>query len=514
MKPERPESDIPSKTIRRRCTALLLLSSMAVFSLLSSCSIWKTAGDPFDPPDFVPTAAPSDWMILNPLHDYKEITPLAIEDIPASRIELPDLQYSEMIRPAADGGCIAISLMEVSASGSSGSQDSSSAGDAVENPEYHLQATRYKANGGIAWHKVYEAETFRGYPITMCIFEDGSFAASFDIALPSVSQSSSSDILYRFSSGGSLLWKTKADETDQGSLEYLFAAADGAVLAAGTIAAVGEDGTFSNSDISLMRFEMDGTLAKSVTLSMPQNDMLVDASFDAGAGLVISWRTEVTDDPALAEVAFNQVSQIECFNADLSKKWVIVMPADESPSEVILLPDGDGCLAFVSKITGQEVNGAVNTSYISELVRFTNTGSRLWTYSLEQPNAWIMAATQLDDGRIVGGWYWNTLEDNEESTLFILSSDGILENEVAVYPGVLRQIAATTESSFTVVLSQTVGGLPQPPYISSMWTDTEAIIAHFDSSLTLVWQRRIDQYKHALRTDIVIPCRKDNLLVG
>jgi hypothetical protein len=181
---------------------------------------------------------------------------------------------------------------------------------------------------------------------------------------------------------------------------------------------------------------------------------------------------------------------------------------------VTLLPDGGGCLAFVSKITGQDGSGTANTSYISELVRFTDTGKRLWTYSLERQNTWIMAAAMLEDGRFAAGWYWNTVDDNEESTLFILSSDGVLENEVAVYPGILQQIIATKESSFTAVLSQTVDGLPQPAYISSMWMDTEAIIAHFDSSLSLVWQRKIDQYKHALRTDIVIPCRKDNLLIG
>jgi len=487
--------------MRQPIRMIQLIFSLVVLLVFSSCSGFSVPSDHFDPPDFTPTRTPTDWMVpQSGVYRHTEIAAVALDKIPAYPIKLSKSQSFDFVKPLSDGGCLAV--CQVLVNGNESSRD----------PMNYLQAIRFHANGTLMWDKQYNANPFQGYINSVCVFPDGGFAVSLQVTLNDSTLYPSIDRLYRFSSEGGLLWISKDEQTVPRALQYLFATPNGAVITAGTTSAVKPDGSFDNNDVTLLKFEKDGTRSSMVTIGTPENDNLRNASYSSGTGLLLSWATQLKDSAVTSGIAYRQVSQIGCYDEDLHERWTSVIPLNENFFDVIALPNGEGSLAFASLVASQEDTSV--TSSQSIFVYFDHDGARRWTYNVEEKKAWMMAAAKLGDGRFIGGWFWNTEESGEESSLVVLSPSGSVLKTINPLPGILQQIVSTKDGGFTVILRQTVGAIPQPLYISSIWTDSEAIIAHYDSSLNLVWQRSIDQYKHEMRLDVIIPTPDDRLLIG
>lgn len=480
----------------------IVLSAVTLMMLFSSCKpAPSTPSDPFDPPDFTPTKAPSDWMEVGSyVSKAVQILPVALDKIPARHVALPENQSAELVMALSDGGCIAVSQAPVDAKEKSSS------------PMYFLRAIRFKADGSMMWDKLYKEDPFQGYVQKLCIFADDEFAVSLQVQLNNSTLYSAVSRLCRFSSEGGLLWRTMDDQMTPGALDYIFATKDGSVLAAGMLQVLNTDGSVGDNDIGLLRFEKDGTVSKRLTVGTPKNDSLMDAVYSPETGLVLSWRKELDGSSVISGMAVNQESQMDCYGEDLKNRWTSVMAPTDILFDMVALP-GDGSVLVSGTMIKPTADLTATTSR-SALYCFDKNGARPWIYTISEEKAWITAAAGLADGRFVAGWFQNTDKSGERSNLAILSPEGTLIKSLEPIPGIVQQLVSTKDGGFTVVLRQTVAPLPQPPYISSMWTDTEAVIAHFDSGLNLVWRRSIDQYKHALRSDIVVPTIEDHLLVG
>ena len=252
-------------TMNSRFPRWIILFAVTLMMLFSSCRPpVSTPSDPFDPPDFTPTQAPSDWTTISSHADtHVKVAPVALDKVPARHLSLPKNQSAELIKALSDGGCLAVSQVPVDEKDKSG------------NPVYYLRAIRFKADGSVMWDKQYNSDPFKGYMQKICVFSDSGFAVSLQIQLINSGSYSAVSRLCRFSSNGDLLWKTKDDQMKPGALDYIFAAKDGAVLAAGMLPVNNPDGSFGNNDIGLYRFEKDGTLSKYTTLVTPKNDNLM-----------------------------------------------------------------------------------------------------------------------------------------------------------------------------------------------------------------------------------------------
>ena len=494
----------------------VLLLLLMTLSILSSCtpssspsstasSITLSSFDPFDPPDFTPPKAPADWITPG---DYKvshiNVEAVAPQKVPARSIALPMSQQSSLLMPTLDGGCLAVAQIPVDEKDTSG------------NTFYYLQAIWFKADGTVKWDQQYKADTFKGYPVTMCVFPDGGFAVSLSIRKENTIDYETTDRLCRFSPDGTMVWQSKEDQVATGALDHIFATQDGAVLAAGTVAAASPAGSGSsgNNEIGLLRFEKDGSISANLTFGIVGYNTLTDASYATGTGLVLVWRSDAAT-AASETAASGQVSQIGCFGEDLSKQWVASMPAGESLFNVQALSGGKGAFAFgnlPSSISATSASSSQSTR--STLFHFDSKGIENWTYSMEEANTWMLKAASLSDGRFIGCGYRTATDGSQVSTLVILSKNGKFLNTLKPLPGIIEQLIPTKDGGFTVVLRQSVSAIPQPPYISSIWMDTEVIVAHYDRNTGVVWQRKIDQYKHALRIDQVIVTVDGRLLIG
>jgi hypothetical protein len=319
------------------------------------------------------------------------------------------------------------------------------------------------------------------------------------------------DRLVRFAKDGSKSWQSAEGQIAAGALDHLFAGPDGAVLAAGTVTTTSTDGDFENK-VSLLRFDRSGALSGQLQVDGKGNQLLSDAAYAEETGLVLVWWRETTGDQSSPNAGFSQIAQAGCFGADFSQKWIEEMDPGVNLYNVQILPDGKGILAFGNAPAPE---GFVpETAVLSTMFHLTGQGALDWTYSPDAANSWLMNAAMLTDGRIIAGKYIGGADNGNISSLLVFPENSQTPEILADLPGTVQQLIPTRDGGITAVSVQSVRTIPQPPYISSIWTDTEAIVAHYDRNLKLVWRRSIDQYKHSLRGDIVIATVDDRLLVG
>ena len=479
-------------------TAPPALFSIALLVLVFVVTACTFGYDPFDPPAARTTPAPTDWMTITGDYPTLEATPVAAERIPAHHLILPTNQYRAMLKPLSDGGCLSLSTVPADPADTTGTSGS------------YLHAIRFAADGAKKWEKTYGTESFLGYPVAMCVFSDNGFAVSLRVMTNS-SGTDATDRLLRFSSDGQAMGAQQAQDFTTGSLDYLFATPDDAILAAGTIPST-RTGEPVNNDVALCRIEKDGSLSQTTSLGSSGYDSLMDASFEPSTGLVLVWRTESSDASSAESASFLTTSMASCFDADLAASWTRAMPTDLSLFNVQALPDGAG--AYFTGTTLSTGTGGTTRS-LSTLLYLDGSGILQWNHTLDAEGAWILGVARLPDGRTIeAGSRGSSPGVSTVCFLTVLSASGQVQQNLDPLPGAFEWIVGTQDGGFTIVSRQSLRALPQPPQISSIWIDTEAYVAHYGSDLKLVWQRSVDQFKNDVRIDILLPTVDDRLLIG
>ena len=546
--------------------AFLILAVMLV-TIIAVVATRPAAIDPLDPPAPTPTPPPTDWMTPGRSVRHVVVIPVSLNKIPVHQISLPALQSPDLVKPTADGGCLALSSAALATSPTrtptsaatttaSGSTLVTVAPTGAAPKPVVLRATRFTADGAVLWDRQYDTERDDGFLMSCCVFSDGSFAVGMQVHADPVNQGKPTlptlpgalprieARLLRFAAEGTLLWTAESSLTPVGSLERLFALADGSILSAGTIEGTqdgqsGQAGTAgtaggtgtgqSHNQVSVQHFDISGKRLGQRFLSLPVvsdaatgrtangsvsavasaavDQLQLDASWSEGAGLVIAWRY-FADGPGIGSAA-SQAACLTALSADLKDKWSIQLPSGTMINSIVALPDTFGILA-----TGTAISAATDPTSRSTLFHFTGQGSSDWQYAASSSGSWLLEAARLSDGQYIVGQYRVKEDGSEATALQHLSANGTLEETLIEVPGRVDQIVPASDGGFTCVLRQTVRALPQPPYISSLWQDTEAIVCQFSRRLQLSWRRTIDQYKYQMRNDLIVITSRDRLLVG
>jgi hypothetical protein len=484
--------------VKRCAYQFLILPLLLLLVVLPACG---TATDLFDPPDFIPTKAPEDWDTIPPSVPYTKIAPVNKSAVPATRLAQPGLPIGSLISPLSDGGCLAVSTLPADPKDTSG------------NPSRYLRAIRFKADGTVQWDRSYQDAPFQGYALTMCIFPDDGFAVALQATRAGSTNYDAIAILRRFSPDGAQLWQTDEGQIDAGALETIIALPDGALLAAGSLMPKLADGSYGPNDVSLLRIESDGRIAKTLAIDSGGFDSFMSAGYLAGTGLILSWRSEDYTAVITQGGSFPQRSHITGYDESLSQLWQTDLPDTALLYHIQVLQDGSGFFAFGTSYASGKVTGT-SPEALSSLFFFDKKGVLQWNHAMQKTGEWVQAAARLSDGRTLEGG--TRQHDSEALTAFLtlLTPAGKVDSELDALPGTMDWIAATKDGGVTVCTRQIVRALPQPPYISSMWSDSEATVSHYDKALRLVWRRTIDQYKHDTRKDEIIPAFDGRLLVG
>ena len=452
--------------------------------------------------------SPSDWTMPPAQIQHEKAADIKPHLLPAYRIELTSNQMASFLKPTSDGGCLAIAQIQA--------DETSDAGTAAQS----IQATRFWSNGTVRWTRQYDDLLINGYLVALCVLPDDSFALSLRSSGLKPANPIMHDQLLRFAPDGRLIWQTPATANDSmeslraGSLDFLLAADDGAVLATGTVQSSPADET-GDSDISLIRFEADGRQSATMLVGRSGQDYLSSATFQGDTGLVLIWQQTTGQTQPGEDIAFGQTSKICCYDQMLQEQWVTTLPKGTMLNEVQITPDGKDILAFGTAPADASVGEPSTTGEArSTLYRLDSQGKIQWFYQTPEPRAWLAAAARQTSGSFIVGWHQPTPEQGERSTLLLLDAGGQVQSEIDRSPGIVRQLIPTLDGGVTAVCQQSVQPVPQPIFISSIWTDTEAIVSHYDRTQQLVWRRTIDQYRGVRQTDHVVATTRDTLLVG
>ncbi len=516
------------------------------------------AVDPFAPKPVSPTPAPSDWLTPGPEVQPVTIEPLAISKVPARPISLPTDNLGLLLEPTPDGGCLAVVLEEKPAVQTTSEQNRQTADvpagaprtansqtvsglaadhsfaiklnadspDAASQASRQVRLIRYRADGRIRWEKLDSAIPGQGCYLTgLCVFGDGSFAYTLRSMQP---DGHSGDQVRRRHADGQEQWQADmaqpdshdqvSDQTDgqagdqmvAGYLEYLFAASDGAVLAAGSLEHLDKNGTLFERELAIWRFSGDGTQT-SRTVSVGAANYLTGASYSSQAGLIVLWRQD-----SVAGTTGSRMI-VSSYRDELKPSWVLKLDEQLFMQSVkVLAKDGGVLLLGMQQASSDSSAVTSGSTPLATVLHITPQGRLDWRCSLPDLG-WIVQAAELADGRIVLGGFPNasSSDTNQNSaSLAILSPAGQNPQLLAQYPAIIEQLIPTRDGGFSVVMRQMVRALPQPPYISSLWHDTAAVVAHYNRQLQLTWRRTIDRYPFSLRIDQVIATTDDRLLVG
>ncbi len=451
---------------------------------------------------------PAEWTVAMPGLHYTPVEPIAPEKVPVSEIELPENQNADFLKALGDGGCLAVSTCPAQGA------------DPKKTSVQVLRVLRFAPDGSLQWTCQYDEFPFEGYVQSMCVFPDGGFAVGLRRNPSGFGQSSSGDCLFRFSPIGKLRWSTEASKVAVGALERLFALPGGALLTAGTVPSTREGVTGADNDVGLSRFEADGRLTATRTYGEKGYDTLGAVDWAENTGLVASWRSETG------------ISSLVCVGLDLSENWNVRLEEGTSLYEIQPLPRGEGVLAAGTVAIPLEKGetapeGVVGTSLNhSTLFRFDGAGDLRWKWVSEDPRDWVQAMAQLEDGRIVMVTSKYREDTGPITRLQVLSREGIILTQLPDagekqgsgaserLPGTILKIVPTREGGFTVILRQDIKTIPQPVFVSSIWMDTEAVVAHFDAHLSMIWRQSYNRYKDVLRLDLVLPTSEDRLMIG
>ncbi len=229
----------------------------------------------------------------------------------------------------------------------------------------------------------------------------------------------------------------------------------------------------------------------------------MDAAYHPNTGWAVVWREE---DASSSVQEPGVRSWLGCFDEKLEERWKVCTPGCDTLTNVE--PQSDG------SVTTGGMRQTGNSSR-SILFRYGADGSQLWFYQPDgSTQSWVAGAVLLPDGGYAVASQRRSEHGVQESLVEILAADGEILDSTKAQPGFVSGLAATPDGGFTIVLRQEIGSLPQPPYISSIWTDAETIVVHYDAARQLIWRKTIDLYPLSTRREAVLPTAGGRLFVG
>ncbi len=255
--------------------------------------------------------------------------------------------------------------------------------------------------------------------------------------------------------------------------------------------AVGDtsDGSYPG-DVYIAKYDKNGKLICEKSYGGNDFDYPYTARYNENAGLLISGKSQ-SPERVFGGVPFVALFDKETLEFKWSKKVQFAGSADYLSDTAAYLSCGktteDGVKIVITKVS--------------------KDGEIIWeSEPLEQI---ISDISELSSGKVIVSQRYAENGDMVNKFILIDENGKILkETKIEIY----GRITATDDGGFIMVSERPVRGVPQPAYISAIWTDNETVAAKYDENLRLVWRKTYDSLQGEVGTDTVVP-RKDGSLM-
>ena len=142
------------------------------------------------------------------------------------------------------------------------------------------------------------------------------------------------------------------------------------------------------------------------------------------------------------------------------------------------------------------------------ITKVSEDGEVIWeSEPLEQI---IYDIAELSSGKVIVSQHY--AKDGDMVNKFVLiDENGIIlkETETEIY----GSLTATDDGGFIIVAERPVRSVPQPLYISALWTDNETVAAKYDEELNLLWRKTYDSLQGEMGSDTVVPQKDGSLMI-
>ena len=98
-----------------------------------------------------------------------------------------------------------------------------------------------------------------------------------------------------------------------------------------------------------------------------------------------------------------------------------------------------------------------------------------------------------------------------QGRLILISKDGEILKEAD--SDVFGKITPTSDGGFIIVSERAVRSVPQPVYVSALWTDNETVATKFSEDFEILWRKTYDSVKGRTGTDTVTAKKDGSLMI-
>lgn len=260
----------------------------------------------------------------------------------------------------------------------------------------------------------------------------------------------------------------------------------------GGVIAVGEtsDGSYPG-DVYIAKYNEDGTKVSEKTYGGRDFDYPYTVKYNENMGILISGRSQS------AESIFGGVPFAALFDKDtLEFKWSKKVQFAGSADYL------SDTAAYIScgKYVGDELRITVT--------KVSKTGETIW--EAEPVSQVVDSVAELESGKVIVSQHI-AKDGRMQGRLILISEDGKIEKEAD--SEVFGKITPTSDGGFVIISERAVRSVPQPAYVSALWTDNETVATKYSESFEILWRKTYDSVKGETGTDTVVAQNDGSLMM-
>lgn len=422
-----------------------------------------------------------------------------LENLNEDNVPEIDLEYypedSDFILKEVSDGYICVSLEEY--------EDENSSEDCLSPMVY-----RFNEDGKLSWKKHYDYTTHGGKIGQVLTFNDDSFLFHIDSYHNWTEGKLIDDNCYliKCDKNGEEEWTKEYSNSNRDMLTNILLSDSEEILIVGEWRA--KDGKKYgdtdkdlrediNNDIVITKLDTEGNMIEQKSFGGSNDEHLDIVGYDRKLGIIIEAISLSNDGPFAVDIIDKWNNDfIACIDEkNLEIKWIYRLTEGKYTTKNRFAINNGMVYMIVTQNNG-------NRQHSQSLITIDDKGNatKLMTHTYEQMADKFNSLKILQNGDIVmgkGNQYMGSLRifDNTGKEKKVIDDINLVPDE----------IIPTDDGGFIIKSRRQIKTVPQPIFISSIWYDTELVMAKYDSNYNIEWRKTYDRYENNHYWDCVIP---------
>ncbi|MCO1603884.1 hypothetical protein [Desulfosporosinus nitroreducens] len=395
-----------------------------------------------------------------------------------------------------------------------------------EVPKNTPKIRKLDKQGNILWDKQYDFLSISGQINNLVAYPDGSYVFS----VQTYPHSRDRDLVFEKSliikcdKDGRELWKQEFEDYSGDLFRYLYLTEKEEIIAVGQwLSHNGKQTSNGAADIVVTKLAKDGKVLQQKGFGGNGFENLRFAQYDKELGIIINGTTTSRDGDFGIREDLPYADFVACLDESLTCNWVVQSKEKERfVYDQLALADGFIYLlgidqgraiipateGFRNYVLGDD-QGVGSSAPVSQgfLIQIDKSGNRVWKKSHLYTD-WGSTMSNLQNGDIV-----IASGQQNQGIMLILDKNGQEKKGLEDLKFVAKEIMPTQDGGFIVTAIREIKTIPQPAYVSSIWSDTELVAVKYKNDYSVEWRKTYDRHKDIKGLDYVFPLENGKIIV-